>query len=107
MKQETTGKQFAESADKVITVTRKQTAVEWMVEQVELISNNKTLSKKDAVKLYDEVIQQTKEMFEEQIMEAYMKAKLEHIDTLGLNAQKNKIIKDAEQYFQETYGGDE
>jgi hypothetical protein len=86
---------------------KKQTAVEWMVEQVELISNNKTLSKKDAVKLYDEVIQQTKEMFEEQIMEAYMKAKLEHIDTLGLNAQKNKIIKDTEQYFQETYGGDQ
>jgi hypothetical protein len=84
----------------------KQTAVEWMVEQVELISNNKTLSKKDAVKLYDEVIQQTKEMFEEQIMEAYMKAKLEHIDTLGLNAVKNKIIKDTEKYFQETYGGD-
>ena len=85
---------------------KKQTAVEWMVEQVELISNNKTLSKKDAVKLYDEVIQQTKEMFEEQIMEAYMKAKLEHIDTLGINAQKNKIIKDTEKYFQETYGGD-
>ncbi len=106
MKQETTGKQFAESADKVITVTRKQTAVEWMVEQVELISNNKTLSKKDAVKLYDEVIQQSKAMVNEQIMEAYMKAKLEHIDTLGLNAQKNKIIKDAEQYFQVTYGGE-
>jgi hypothetical protein len=45
-------------------------------------------------------------MFEEQIMEAYMKAKLEHIDTLGLNAVKNKIIKDTEKYFQETYGGD-
>ena len=85
---------------------KKQTAVEWMVEQVELISNNKTLSKKDSVKLYDEVIQQTKEIFEEQIMDAYMKAKLEHIDTLGINAQKNKIIKDTEQYFQETYGGD-
>ena len=85
---------------------KKQTAVEWMVEQVELISNNKTLSKKDAVKLYDEVIHQSKAMVNEQIMEAYMKAKLEHIDTLGLNAQKNKIIKDTEQYFQETYGGD-
>jgi hypothetical protein len=85
---------------------KNQTAVEWMVEQVELISNNKTLSKKDAVKLYDEVIQKANAMFEEQIMETYMKAKLEHIDTLGLNAQKNKIIKDTEQYFQETYGGD-
>jgi hypothetical protein len=45
-------------------------------------------------------------MVNEQIMEAYMKAKLEHIDTLGLNAVKNKIIKDTEQYFQETYGGE-
>ena len=85
---------------------KKQTAVEWMVEQVELISNNKTLSKKDSVKLYDEVIQKSKTMEMEQIMEGYMKAKLEHIDTLGFNAQKNKIIKDTEQYFQETYGGD-
>ena len=85
---------------------KKQTAVEWMVEQVELISNNKTLSKKDAVKLYDEVIQKSKAMFEEQIMEAYMKAKLEHIDTLGLNPVKNKIIKVSEEYYNETYGGD-
>ncbi len=33
MKQETTGKQFAESADKVITVTRKQTAVKTIFEK--------------------------------------------------------------------------
>ncbi len=50
---------------------KKQTAVEWMVEQVELISNNKTLSKKDAVKLYDEVIQKANAMFEEQIIKAF------------------------------------
>ena len=44
-----------------------KTAVEWMVEQVELISNNKTLSKKDAVKLYNEVIQNAKAMEREQM----------------------------------------
>jgi hypothetical protein len=45
-------------------------------------------------------------MHEQQIMEAYMKAKLEHIDTLGLNAKKNQIINDTEQYYNETYKKD-
>jgi len=98
MKQETTGKQFAESADKVITVTRKQTAVEWMVEQVELISNNKTLSKKDAVKLYDEVIQKANAMFEEQIIKAFC----EGYDHDGDNYDGAEIS-----YYNRTYkGGD-
>jgi len=98
MKQETTGKQFAESADKVITVTRKQTAVEWMVEQVELISNNKTLSKKDAVKLYDEVIQKANSMFEEQIIKAFC----EGYDHDGDNYDGAEIS-----YYNRTYkGGD-
>ena len=51
---------------------KRQTAVEWMVEQVELISNNKTLSKKDAVKLYDEVIQQAIAMEKQQIEDAHI-----------------------------------
>ena len=98
MKQETTGKQFAESADKVITVTRKQTAVEWMVEQVELISNNKTLSKKDAVKLYDEVIQKANAMFEEQIIKAFC----EGYDHDGDNYDGAEIS-----YYNRTYKGGE
>ena len=45
----------------------KQTAVEWMVEQVELISNNKNVSKKEMIKLYDEVIEQAKKMERKQM----------------------------------------
>ena len=77
---------------------KKQTAVEWIVEQVELISNNKTLSKKDAVKLYDEVIQQSKAMERAQITEAHLQGLYCDIKMRG-EAQ-------AEQYYNETYGGD-
>jgi hypothetical protein len=81
---------------------KKQTAVEWMVEQVELISNNKTLSKKDSVKLYDEVIQKANAMFEGQIIEAYL--------TPLSNEywfQKDEILnQESKKYYNETYGGD-
>jgi hypothetical protein len=70
-----------------------------MVEQVELISNNKTLSKKDAVKLYDEVIQKANAMFEEQIIEAYL--------TPLSNEywfQKDEILnQESKKYYNETY----
>lgn len=77
---------------------KKQTAVEWMVEQVELISNNKTLSKKDAVKLYDEVIRKANSMFEEQIIKAFC----EGYDHDGDNYDGAEIS-----YYNRTYkGGD-
>jgi hypothetical protein len=80
----------------------KQTAVEWMVEQVELISNNKTLSKKDAVKLYDEVIHQSKAMEKEQIEDAHIEGQ-----RVFDNYQHTQWTTDqAEQYYNETYGGD-
>jgi hypothetical protein len=75
---------------------KKQTAVEWMVEQVELISNNKTLPKKDAVKLYDEVIQQAKEMEKKQIIDA---CNLQRNDYRGMPTYN----KSGEQYYNETY----
>ena len=80
---------------------KKQTAVEWMVEQVELISNNKTLSKKDAVKLYDEVIQKAKAMEKEQIQDA-----LDVGYQIANEDVKFKHIQTTEQYYNETYGGD-
>ena len=77
---------------------KKQTAVEWMVEQVELISNNKTLSKKDAVKLDDEVIQKAKAMEKEQIIKAFC----EGYDHDGDNYDGAEIS-----YYNRTYkGGD-
>ena len=77
---------------------KNQTEVEWMVEQVELISNNKTLSKKDAVKLYDEVIRKANSMFEEQIIKAFC----EGYDHDGDNYDGAEIS-----YYNRTYkGGD-
>jgi GTP-dependent phosphoenolpyruvate carboxykinase len=79
---------------------KKQTAVEWMVEQVELISNNKTLSKKDSVKLYDEVIQQAKAMEKEQTLDFTRNAVRKILD----EDRQNPF--NLEQYYNETYGGD-
>jgi hypothetical protein len=71
----------------------KQTSVEWLVEQLPIRILN----------MYHKEIEQAKEMNKDHIMEAYMKAKLEHIDTLGLNAKKNEIINDTEKYYNETF----
>ena len=72
----------------------KQTSVEWLVEQLPIRILN----------MYRKEIEQAKEMNKDHIMEAYMKAKLEHIDTLGLNAKKNEIINNTEKYYNETFG---
>lgn len=73
----------------------QQTAVEWLEKEL-----------KDRYHLMNSepFFEQAKQMMKEQIMEAHMKAKLENIDTLGLNVVKNKIINDTEQYYKETYG---
>ena len=89
----------------------KQTAVEWMVEQVELISNNKTLSKKDSVKLYDEVIQKAKAMEKQQSISDYcegFKASGEGWNgEYGLKDMLDVAGEiDAEDYYNKTYGGD-
>ena len=71
----------------------KQTSVEWLVEQLPIRILN----------MYRKEIEQAKEMNKDHIMEAYMKAKLEHTDTLGLNAKKNQIINDTQQYYNEQF----
>ena len=72
----------------------KQTAVEWLVQKVELISNNKTLSKKEAIDLYNKSIEQANKMFEQQI-----------IDAVNFGDERGKITayKTAEQYYSETF----
>jgi len=89
---------------------KKQTAVEWYEKEImSLIRKyeNKEISKWEYIIMRHNLFYPAKTMEKEQIIEAYMKAKLEHIDTLGLNAMKNKIIKASEEYYNETYGGDE
>ena len=76
-----------------------KTAVEWLEEHIKKVS---WIDKKLSERM--DIIQQAKEMENEQIMEAYMKAKLECIDTFGLNVMKHKIINDTEQYYNETFG---
>jgi hypothetical protein len=84
---------------------KKRTAVEKMTEWLGAEIGHYVPEEK---RLYIQlIISNSKALEKEQIIEAYMKAKLEHIDTLGLNAMKNKIIKASEDYYNETYGGDE
>jgi len=46
----------------------EQTAVEWFIEQVELISlNSKRISKEETIKLYNHAIQKAKKMEKEQL----------------------------------------
>jgi len=52
--------------------TRKQTAVDWLIKEVELISNSKGISRDKIIELYNRAIQQAKEMEKEQIKSAYI-----------------------------------
>jgi hypothetical protein len=87
----------------------KQTAVEWLIDylknikELPFIRQNLNMNEQN---ILNDIIEQAKQMEKEQIMEAYMKAKLEHIDTFGLNVMKNKIINDTEKYYNETYKTD-
>jgi hypothetical protein len=83
---------------------KKSTAVETMAFLLELEIGDLIPDQK--LERIHKIIGHAKAMEKKQIMEAYMKAKLENVDTLGLNSVKNKIIKFTEQYYNETYGGE-
>jgi hypothetical protein len=73
---------------------KKQTAVEWLVEQMD-IKNPAWLKEK---------IQKAKEMEKEQIEDAWLNGmKSEIIAPFGINRYKPE----AEEYYNETYGGAE
>lgn len=93
------------------------TAIEWLAKQIlveiELytdeqgnwIDNTRIAyvnAYKDSVDL-KAFVEQALEMEKQQIMEAYMKAKLEHITPFGFNIIKNKICMETEKYYNETY----
>ena len=65
----------------------KQTAVEWLLQQMDL----ETISK------YDKQLVQAKEMEKEQIIEAH---------NIGRNDKYNDFSRDGEQYYKETYKQD-
>jgi hypothetical protein len=77
--------------------TKQLTAVEWLVEQVEQISNNKNLSKQEYIDLYNKAIEQAKEMEKKQIMDAHKEGCFDNI----LDEKTDKVR--AEQYYSETF----
>jgi hypothetical protein len=82
-------------------LTMKQTAVEWLVEQLPIYGYN-------VVKIFPELLEQAKEMEKQQIIEAYYKSQLDLIEIVveGLQPKENPDLEDktdAEQYYNETY----
>ena len=63
----------------------KQTAVEWLVEKLD----------QNFDYVADTIIEQAKQMEKEQIVEAY---------NIGRNDKHNDFSREAEQYYNETYG---
>lgn len=76
----------------------KQTAVNWLVEQIKSDQNQKALSASE----WMQVIEQAKEMEREQIIDAHIEGQRvfdKHPHTQWTTDQ-------AEQYYSETYGGE-
>lgn len=80
---DTLGKEFYESADKAITIKRQQTAVEWLAERLESITQ--------------ELFLEANEMFEKQIIDAWENGN--HTEMRG-----GKYLKTlSEEYYNETF----
>jgi hypothetical protein len=77
----------------------KKTAVEWLVKEVESISNSKIESKEERIELYNEAITKAKEMEKEQIMEAF----LESFAVKHNEKWRTMLKEQAEQYYNETF----
>ena len=69
----------------------KQTSIEWLVDQIkeDQTSRAKTASE------WNLIFQQARQMHKEEVKEGYIMALLD---------KDNKIRRDAEDYYQETYG---
>jgi hypothetical protein len=72
----------------------KQTAIEWLEDQIECFGNKHELQMSWAT--LDELLEQAKEMEKEQIIDAH---------DCGYIDGANKKNETAEQYYNETYGG--
>ena len=79
---------------------QKQTAIEWLEE--ELAKNLKHIIQNADSDLIESLFEQAKQMEKEQIFDAYSWGEC-NIDNYGCKIEKNG----AEQYYNETYGGEE
>jgi hypothetical protein len=77
------------------------TAVEWVFDKMlDVAAGNSSLTTQ-------EILEKSNVMFEEQILAAYMTAKLKHVDWLGIDVMKRKVINETQQYYNSTYKGGE
>jgi hypothetical protein len=76
----------------------KQTAVEWLVKELNQKIDFIPLEKWDMIR---DIIQQAKEMEKEQIENAFEQGENNSVDYFN---PENRI-KESEQYYKETYGG--
>ena len=76
---------------------KKQTAFQYYIEQHIIASSRDNLSLEEKFKLFDEIIEKTKQMEKEQIVNAWID------DRFPLD--KDWVKQRAEQYYNETYGG--
>ena len=74
---------------------KEQTAVEQFVKRVESISNNKTLTKQESIQLYNQAIEQAKEMEKVQKATTWNNA---------IDAELKNKWESFEQFHNETYG---
>jgi hypothetical protein len=86
-------------------MSNKQTAVEWLVKELNQKIDFIPLEKWDMIR---DIIQQAKEMEKEQIVNTWSEATAPQHE-IGLSDASYVIaqIKKAEQYYNETYGGGE
>ena len=75
---------------------KKQTAVEELVEKVESISNDKSLTKEESIRLYNQAIKKAEEIEKKQKADTWNNA---------INAVEKDKWESFEQYYNETYGG--
>jgi type IV secretory pathway TrbF-like protein len=73
---------------------KEQTAVEQFVKRVESISNNRTLTKQESIQLYNQAIEQAKEMEKEQKATTWNNA---------IDAELKNKWESFEQFHNETY----
>jgi hypothetical protein len=73
---------------------KEQTAVEQFVKRVESISNNKTLTKQESIQLYNQAIEQAKEMEKVQKAATWNNA---------IDAELKNKWESFEQFHNETY----
>jgi 20S proteasome alpha/beta subunit len=74
---------------------KQQTAVEELVEKVELISNDKNLTKEESIRLYNQAIKKAKEIEKEQKADTWNNA---------INAVEKDKWESFEEFYEQTYG---